>query len=214
MTGRAPYDFMPAVPSFELRSDDVADGQMMSQNQVFDGFGMTGGHISTSLSWSGFTAQTKNFAVTLFDPDAPTGSGWWALGRARHPRVGDRTRDARPAPAVPACPKRRSTSAMTTWSRIRRCRGAGRRPAAPLLVRGTCARRGVAGRQRRDLTWHGRLQPAFPHHRACPAHPRVRLIFNSARRRGQDRSREAGQLGRQPRRMSARWRLSGEVCAG
>jgi hypothetical protein len=44
MTDRAPlpYDFMSAVPSFELRSDDVADGQMMSQNQVFDGFGMTG----------------------------------------------------------------------------------------------------------------------------------------------------------------------------
>jgi Raf kinase inhibitor-like YbhB/YbcL family protein len=79
MTGRArlPYDFMPTVPSFELRSDDVADGQMMSQNQVFDGFGMTGRNISSSLSWSGFPAQTKNFAVTLFDPDAPTGSGWW-----------------------------------------------------------------------------------------------------------------------------------------
>jgi len=48
MTDRAPlpYDFMSAVPSFELRSDDVADGQMMSQNQVFDGFGMTGRNIS------------------------------------------------------------------------------------------------------------------------------------------------------------------------
>ena len=77
MTDRArlPCDFMPAVPSSELRSDDVADGQMMSQNQVFDGFGMTGRNISLSLSWSGFPAQAKNFPVTLFDPDAPTGSG-------------------------------------------------------------------------------------------------------------------------------------------
>src|SRR5580704_4942740 len=56
MTNRAPlpYDFLPAVPSFDLRSDDVADGQKMPDNQVFDGFGMTGGNISPSLRWSGF----------------------------------------------------------------------------------------------------------------------------------------------------------------
>ena len=79
MTDRAllRYDFMPTVPSFKLRSDDVADTQMMSQNQVFDGFGMTGRNISPRCHGPGFPAQTKNFAVTLFDPDAPTGSGWW-----------------------------------------------------------------------------------------------------------------------------------------
>lgn len=72
-----PYDFMPAVPSFELHSDDVADGQMMTDNQVYNAFGMTGKNISPSLSWSGFPAETKGFAVTCFDPDAPTGSGFW-----------------------------------------------------------------------------------------------------------------------------------------
>ena len=62
---------------FTVTSTDIAPGQTLAPAQVFQGFGCTGGNLSPQLSWHGAPAGTKSYAVTLYDPDAPTGSGWW-----------------------------------------------------------------------------------------------------------------------------------------
>jgi len=60
---------------FVLTSADIA-GQL-SNKEVFSGFGCSGENISPALSWENAPQGTKSFAVTMYDPDAPTGSGWW-----------------------------------------------------------------------------------------------------------------------------------------
>jgi Raf kinase inhibitor-like YbhB/YbcL family protein len=62
---------------FTLSSTDIAAGKPLSLKQVFNGFGCTGDNISPQLAWHGAPKGTQSFAITAYDPDAPSGSGWW-----------------------------------------------------------------------------------------------------------------------------------------
>lgn len=76
--GMAALTFTAAqAQTMTLASPDIKDGGTIANQQVFKGFGCTGDNISPALSWSGAPANTKSFAVSIYDPDAPTGSGWW-----------------------------------------------------------------------------------------------------------------------------------------
>lgn len=62
---------------FRVTSPDLQSGGRITQTHVFNGMGCAGQNISPTLQWSNPPAGTKSFAVTAYDPDAPTGSGWW-----------------------------------------------------------------------------------------------------------------------------------------
>ena len=63
--------------AFEISSPSVSDGKWDKKFFADKIAGCDGGNVSPALAWKDAPVGTKSFAVTLFDPDAPTGSGWW-----------------------------------------------------------------------------------------------------------------------------------------
>ena len=76
-----PYDAIAKVPTFTLTSTDILHREQLPLAQASAILDAGGQDVSPQLSWSGFPAETKSFAVTVLDPDAPTASGYrhWAV---------------------------------------------------------------------------------------------------------------------------------------
>jgi Raf kinase inhibitor-like YbhB/YbcL family protein len=66
-----------AAAAFELKAAGYAEGATIAAENVANAFGCSGGNVSPALSWSDAPAGTQSFVLTVYDPDAPTGSGWW-----------------------------------------------------------------------------------------------------------------------------------------
>jgi len=62
---------------FRLAGAEWHDGGSVPQKNVYNGSGCGGANISPEFHWSNAPRGTKSFAITIFDPDAPAGGGWW-----------------------------------------------------------------------------------------------------------------------------------------
>jgi Raf kinase inhibitor-like YbhB/YbcL family protein len=63
--------------SFTLESTTFGSNTTLATTQVYDKGGCNGGNQSPELHWKGAPGDTKSFAITMFDPDAHDGAGWW-----------------------------------------------------------------------------------------------------------------------------------------
>jgi len=162
-----PYAFLPKVPSFTLTSETVKDGSHCRTAQLSGIFKVPGGtDTSPQLSWSGFPNDTKSFVVSMYDPEAPTGSGFthWVVAD-----IPQRPRRYRPTPVCPRaarCLRERSNSA----TRARRATSVGlrrRARTARVLPHGDSSGRAQVWCRR-----HRKPRPVGLHHRRSHHRPR------------------------------------------
>lgn len=69
--------YLALAGNFTLSSSDIPTGGKIAEKHVLNSFGCGGGNLSPALTWKDLPAGTQSLALTVYDPDAPTGSGWW-----------------------------------------------------------------------------------------------------------------------------------------
>ena len=150
--------------AFTVISNSFNDGDYLPKDFILSadfGFGCAGGNKSPHLKWSEAPAGTKSFAITCYDPDAPTGSGFWALAHREHSgeceRAGRRGRQCRRHVAG----RRVADPNRFRRTRLRRPVPAPRRPSAPLSVHRLCREVRQARCKDRYIGGGGRIQFAF-----------------------------------------------------
>ncbi len=67
----------PAESGFTVSGPELKDGAMLTLRHEFNGFDGRGQNVFPAIAWQGAPAGTRGYALTVYDPDAPTGSGWW-----------------------------------------------------------------------------------------------------------------------------------------
>ena len=162
-----------------LHSSDFEDGDYLGADHILAeeyGFGCAGGNQSPQLAWSGAPEGTKSYAVTCYDPDAPTGSGFWhwlvvnipAATTELAPGAGDGSRYLRGRPPDPH---------RLRPARVRRSMPArgGSSPSLPLHR--SCGGRRCPARGRRHDARGGRLHAPLQHSREGDAHGAVQTAL-------------------------------------
>ena len=170
--------------AFTVTSTSFKDGDYLGNDFVLSqdyGFGCNGLNKSPQLKWSGAPEGTKSFAVTCFDPDAPTGSGFWHwLVVNIPPDVTELALGAgSPGGKMPAGSlQTRTDFGKPGWGGP--CSPPGVAP-APLSVHGVRGQHRQAAGRGRHIRGGGRLQPAFHHAGAGDDHGIVQALRNGGR---------------------------------
>ena len=141
--------------TFAVTSNSFKDGDYLGKDLILSadfGFGCAGGNKSPHLKWSGAPAGTKSFAVTCYDPDAPTGSGFWHWLVVNIPRRRDRACAGRRQRRRHAAGGRVADAHRFRRARLWRPLPAGRRPSASLSVHGVCGRRPTSSTSTADTS--------------------------------------------------------------